>query len=103
MTGTEHEGQTRQLTVVTTDTDGTRVLTASGETDHHTGGTLHQALHASDTPRPRIVTDLHQVTFIDSTAINTPHPPRHRHHPRLPRPPHLLMLLSGRRCDRECA
>ena len=70
MTGTEHAGQTGQLSVVTTETDGIRVLTLSGEIDHHTGDTLRQALDASGTPRPRVVADLHQVTFMDSSGIN---------------------------------
>ncbi|PWJ02374.1 anti-anti-sigma factor [Streptomyces sp. NWU49] len=70
MTGTEHAGQTGQLSVVTTATDGIRVLTLSGEIDHHTGDTLRQALDASGTPRPRVVADLHQVTFMDSSGIN---------------------------------
>ncbi|MGV9937229.1 STAS domain-containing protein [Streptomyces olivaceoviridis] len=70
MTGTEHAGQTGQLTVVITATDGIRVLTVSGGIDHHTGDTLRQALDTSDTPRPRVVVDMRQVTFIDSSGIN---------------------------------
>ncbi|MEU7362887.1 MULTISPECIES: STAS domain-containing protein [Streptomyces] len=45
-------------------------MTLTGEMDHHTGDTLRQALDASDTPRPRIVVDMHQVTFMDSSGIN---------------------------------
>ncbi|MFC9930044.1 STAS domain-containing protein [Streptomyces sp. NPDC127190] len=70
MTGTEHAGQAGQLSVVTTATDGIRVLTLAGEIDHHTGDTLRQALDASSTPRPRIVVDMRQVTFMDSSGIN---------------------------------
>ncbi|WP_333777570.1 STAS domain-containing protein [Streptomyces sp. IBSBF 3136] len=70
MTGAEHAAQTGQLTVVTTTTDGIRVLTLAGEIDHHTGDALRRALDASDTPRPRIVADMHQVTFMDSSGIN---------------------------------
>ncbi|MFF7976851.1 anti-sigma factor antagonist [Streptomyces sp. NPDC007905] len=70
MTGAEHAGQAGQLTVETTATDGIRVLSLAGEIDHHTGDTLRQALDASGTPRPRIVVDMHQVTFMDSSGIN---------------------------------
>ncbi|MDG9709402.1 anti-sigma factor antagonist [Streptomyces sp. DH10] len=42
----------------------------AGEIDHHTGDQLRPALDVSDTPRPRIVIDMRQVTFIDSSAIN---------------------------------
>ncbi|KOV97356.1 anti-sigma factor antagonist [Streptomyces sp. NRRL B-3648] len=58
------------MSVVTTATDGIRVLSLAGEIDHHTGNTLRQALDASGTPHPRIVVDLHQVTFMDSSGIN---------------------------------
>ncbi|POX57664.1 anti-anti-sigma factor [Streptomyces sp. Ru62] len=55
---------------MSTTVDGIRVVTPAGEIDHHTGDTLRQALDASSTPRPRVVVDLHQVTFIDSSGIN---------------------------------
>ncbi|MGW2709329.1 STAS domain-containing protein [Streptomyces sp. NPDC001356] len=70
MTGTEHVGQTGQLSVETTVTDGIRVLALAGEIDHHTGDTLRQALDTSHTPRPRVVVDMRQVTFMDSSGIN---------------------------------
>ncbi|MES9521979.1 STAS domain-containing protein [Streptomyces capoamus] len=70
MTGTEQAGLTGQLSVVTTATDGIRVLSLAGEIDHHTGDTLRQALDASDVPRPRVVVDMRQVTFMDSSGIN---------------------------------
>ncbi|MFH8336495.1 STAS domain-containing protein [Streptomyces sp. AM6-12] len=70
MTGPEPAGQTGQLSVETTSADGIRVLTLAGEIDHHTGDTLRQALHVWDTPRPRVVADLGQVTFMDSSGIN---------------------------------
>ncbi|MEW2291052.1 STAS domain-containing protein [Streptomyces sp. NPDC047841] len=63
-------GQTGQLSVVATATDGIRVLTLAGEIDHHTGDTLRQALDTSPTPRPRVVVDMRQVTFMDSSGIN---------------------------------
>ncbi|MER5717544.1 STAS domain-containing protein [Streptomyces sp. NPDC002132] len=58
------------LSVVVTATDGIRVLTLSGEIDHHTGDQLRDALHVTGTARPRIVIDMRQVTFMDSSGIN---------------------------------
>ncbi|MFH9084112.1 STAS domain-containing protein [Streptomyces sp. NPDC017673] len=55
---------------MSTTIDGIHVVTLAGEIDHHTGDTLRQALDVSDTPRPRVVVDLHQVTFMDSSGIN---------------------------------
>ncbi|MEV7815516.1 STAS domain-containing protein [Streptomyces flaveolus] len=70
MKGTAHAGQTGQLSVVIAAVDGIRVLTLAGEIDHHTGDALRQALDACGTPRPRIVVDMRQVTFMDSSGIN---------------------------------
>ncbi|MFI2765019.1 STAS domain-containing protein [Streptomyces echinatus] len=56
--------------VVTTPDDSIRVVTAAGEIDHHTGDTLRQALEVSDTLSPRVVVELSQVTFMDSSGIN---------------------------------
>ncbi|MFF9360327.1 STAS domain-containing protein [Streptomyces griseoluteus] len=62
--------QPEQLSVVATTTDGIHVLTVAGEIDHHTGDPLTQALDLTGTSRPRVVVDLHQVAFLDSTGIN---------------------------------
>ncbi|MEU3520920.1 STAS domain-containing protein [Streptomyces sp. NPDC006654] len=70
MTDTGHAEQPGRLSVVSTATDGIRVLTLAGEIDHDTGQALRQALDASSAPRPRIVVDLSRVTFMDSTGIN---------------------------------
>ncbi|MET8582279.1 STAS domain-containing protein [Streptomyces collinus] len=59
-----------RLTVAADATDDIHVLTPTGEIDHHTGDELRQALDAITTPRPRVVIDLHQVTFMDSSGIN---------------------------------
>lgn len=67
MTDTKQVGG---LSVVTTFTDGVRVLTLAGEIDHHTGDQLRRALDVTDPARPRIVIDMRQVTFMDSTGIN---------------------------------
>lgn len=69
MTDAEH-GQPQQLSVVTTTTEGIRVLSLAGEIDHHTAPALRQALNASGTAHSRIVVDMRQVTFMDSTGIN---------------------------------
>ncbi|MFG2682068.1 STAS domain-containing protein [Streptomyces sp. NPDC048392] len=66
-TGTEHAGQ---LSAHTTDSNGVRVVTLAGEIDHHTSDTLRRALDATGGPGPRVVVDLHQVTFMDSSGIN---------------------------------
>ncbi|WP_408053109.1 STAS domain-containing protein [Streptomyces sp. HO565] len=58
------------LTVVTTATDGIRVVSLTGEIDHNTAHQMLQALDITGTRRPRIVADLHQVTFMDSSALN---------------------------------
>ena len=70
MTNAEHAGQSGRLSVLSTVTDGIRVLTLAGEIDHHTGDRLAEALDVSAAPRPRVVVDLHGVTFMDSTGIN---------------------------------
>ncbi len=70
MTDTGQAEQVGGLSVMTTTTDGIRVLTLAGEIDHHTGDQLRHALDVTDTARPRIVIDMRQVTFMDSSGIN---------------------------------
>ncbi|MFD5270510.1 STAS domain-containing protein [Streptomyces sp. NPDC058335] len=70
MADTGQAEQPGQLSVVSTATDGIRVLTLAGEIDHDTGQALRQALDTSGILRPRIVVDLSRVTFMDSTGIN---------------------------------
>ncbi|MFJ8470035.1 STAS domain-containing protein [Streptomyces swartbergensis] len=73
MADTERAEQTPRpvgLSVVSTVTDGIRVLTLAGEIDHHTGDQLSKALDVSDAARPRIVVDMRQLTFMDSSGIN---------------------------------
>ncbi|MFF2205480.1 STAS domain-containing protein [Streptomyces sp. NPDC058145] len=67
---TEQAVQPEQLSIVATTTNGIHVLTVAGEIDHHTGDALSQALDLSGTPRPHVVVDLGQVTFMDSSGIN---------------------------------
>ncbi|OSP43262.1 anti-anti-sigma factor [Streptomyces sp. 13-12-16] len=58
------------LSVTATTAHDACVLTLAGEIDHDTGETLRHALDPSLTGRPRIVADLRQVTFMDSSGIN---------------------------------
>ncbi|WP_062650768.1 STAS domain-containing protein [Streptomyces maremycinicus] len=52
-------------------TDGILVVTVHGEIDHDGKAVLGQALEAEDgAPPPRIVVDLSDVTFMDSSGIN---------------------------------
>ncbi|MER8225344.1 STAS domain-containing protein [Streptomyces sp. NPDC094143] len=69
-TGTGRAAPAGGLSVVATATDGIRMLTLTGEIDHHTGDQLRRALDVTDTARPRIVIDMRRVTFMDSTGIN---------------------------------
>lgn len=70
MTGDQSGGQAGELSVAVTVSDGVRVVTPAGEIDHATGDPLRQALEVPGAGRPRIVVDLHLVTFMDSTGIN---------------------------------
>ncbi|MGW8062429.1 STAS domain-containing protein [Streptomyces ziwulingensis] len=55
---------------MTTATEGVRVLTLAGEVDHHTVGRFRRDLDVTGTVRPRIVIDMRQVTFMDSSGLN---------------------------------
>ncbi|MEU3550639.1 STAS domain-containing protein [Streptomyces longwoodensis] len=68
--GTEQAAHAGRLAVTATVMDGIRVLHLAGELDHDTGETLRQALDVTGTARPRIVMDMRQVTFMDSTGLN---------------------------------
>ena len=67
---TEQAVQAGELSTTLSVTDGIHVLTVVGEIDHETGDTFRQALEVPDAPRPRVVVDLGQVTFMDSSGIN---------------------------------
>ncbi|MGW4874181.1 STAS domain-containing protein [Streptomyces chartreusis] len=67
---TERAGQPGRLSVKATVSDGIRVLTAAGEIDYDTCENLQHALEPSDPSPPRVVVDMHQVTFMDSSGIN---------------------------------
>ncbi|MEU0038356.1 STAS domain-containing protein [Streptomyces sp. NPDC006333] len=70
MTDTEQAQQPGGLTVFSTTSENIRVLTLHGEIDHQTGGTLQNTLAATAPPGPRVVADMHDVAFMDSTGIN---------------------------------
>ncbi|NEB94357.1 STAS domain-containing protein [Streptomyces bauhiniae] len=67
---TDPAAQDTPLSVITTSSGGISVLTLVGEIDDHSAGPLRQALEVTELDCPRIVADLRQVTFIDSTGIN---------------------------------
>lgn len=67
---TERAGQPGRLSVMATVSDGIRVVTAVGEIDYDTCEELQQALEPSGPLPPRVVVDMHQVTFMDSSGIN---------------------------------
>ncbi|MFF3740932.1 STAS domain-containing protein [Streptomyces sp. NPDC002566] len=70
MADTEHAEQPGQLSVVSTASEGVRVVTLSGEIDHHTGEALRQSLDVTGVPGPCVVVDMRGVGFMDSTGIN---------------------------------
>ncbi|MDH6431579.1 anti-anti-sigma factor [Streptomyces sp. SAI-144] len=60
-----------RLSVVRTDSDGITVLGLDGEIDHQSVGGLTRALSVADAPEGhRVVIDLTQVTFMDSSGVN---------------------------------
>ncbi|MER6079624.1 STAS domain-containing protein [Streptomyces sp. NPDC013157] len=60
-----------QLAVVRTDVDGIAVLGVRGEIDYQSVGTLTRAMPPADpTTGPRVVVDLSEVTFMDSSGVN---------------------------------
>ncbi|MEE1758808.1 MULTISPECIES: STAS domain-containing protein [unclassified Streptomyces] len=70
MADTEHAEQPGQLSVVSTASEGVRVVTLAGEIDHHTGEAMRQALDVTGTAGPCVVVDMRGVSFMDSTGIN---------------------------------
>ncbi|MFD8371522.1 STAS domain-containing protein [Streptomyces sp. NPDC059688] len=64
---TENAHGPELLTVASTATDGTTVVTVTGEIDHTTAAPL---IHALDLGELRVVVDMRHVTFMDSSGIN---------------------------------
>ncbi|MER5525884.1 STAS domain-containing protein [Streptomyces sp. NPDC002677] len=68
---TENAHGPELVKVVSTATEGITVVTVTGEIDHTSAGPLVQALDLGKTgDRPRVVVDMRQVTFMDSSGIN---------------------------------
>ncbi|MFF8867563.1 STAS domain-containing protein [Streptomyces sp. NPDC015139] len=68
---TENVYQPEPLTVTSTTADGTTVVAVSGEIDHNSAGPLIQALDLGELGSPpRVVIDMRDVTFMDSSGIN---------------------------------
>ncbi|MFG3283274.1 STAS domain-containing protein [Streptomyces sp. NPDC048111] len=59
-----------QLSAVVSDKDGVRVVTLTGEIDYDSADVLRRALDTTGCPVSRVIADLHQVTFLDSSGIN---------------------------------
>lgn len=59
-----------RLAVTLTSTHGIGVLATVGELDLSTTTILRHALDQAASTHPRIVVDLHELTFIDSTGMN---------------------------------
>ncbi len=70
MTDNGRPEQPVRLSIVTTVTEGIRVVTLAGEIDYNSSGQLRQALDVTGTARPRTVIDMCRVTFMDSSGIN---------------------------------
>ncbi|MFE6477078.1 STAS domain-containing protein [Streptomyces rochei] len=70
MTDNARPEQPGRLSTATTVTDGVQVVTLAGEIDHNNSGQLTHALRADGADQPRVVIDMSQVTFMDSSGIN---------------------------------
>ncbi|MEU1466161.1 STAS domain-containing protein [Streptomyces sp. NPDC005727] len=71
MVETEDAYQAQPLEVTCTATDGITVVTVAGEIDHTSAGPLIEALGLGELgDPPRVVVDMRQVIFMDSTGIN---------------------------------
>ncbi|MFD7438821.1 STAS domain-containing protein [Streptomyces sp. NPDC059861] len=71
MTDIENASQPARLFAEHRMVDGIHVVALQGERDHDVKAVLSEALQVgNDTQRPRIVADLSDVTFLDSSGIN---------------------------------
>ncbi|GGY80447.1 STAS domain-containing protein [Streptomyces omiyaensis] len=64
-----HPGSGQLVFTTASAPGGVHLVHLTGEIDHATGDTLRGALRSTG-PRPRVVADLSQVTFMDSSGIN---------------------------------
>ena len=58
-----------QLRLTVDDRDDHAVVTATGEIDVETAGSVAEAVTESLARSPRVLLDLNEVTFIDSTGL----------------------------------
>ncbi|MEV7990566.1 STAS domain-containing protein [Streptomyces sp. NPDC086077] len=71
MTDIENASQPARLFAEHRVVDGIRVVVLCGEMDHDVKAVLSEALRVGvDAQRPRIVADLSEVSFLDSSGIN---------------------------------
>ncbi|MFJ9721750.1 STAS domain-containing protein [Streptomyces sp. NPDC101209] len=70
MTDVDPTGRPGRLSATSTVVDGIHVISLAGEIDRDSAEVLRDALPRLDAPRLRVVVDLEQVTFLDSTGIN---------------------------------
>ncbi|MER6448156.1 STAS domain-containing protein [Streptomyces venezuelae] len=64
------EADSERFTVAVTHTDGAVVLALAGELDHDTAQPLRDALDAALAPGRRMLVDLTDLGFCDSTGLN---------------------------------
>ncbi|MGW3142431.1 STAS domain-containing protein, partial [Streptomyces sp. NPDC001139] len=70
MTDVDPTGRPGRLSATSTVVDGIHVISLAGEIDRDSAEVLRDALPRPDATRLRVVVDLEQVTFLDSTGIN---------------------------------
>ena len=51
------------------DVQGASVIEVAGEVDAHTAPTVHDAVEATIAPGARVIVDLREVSFLDSTGL----------------------------------
>lgn len=57
------------VTVTTDERDGVVIVSVGGEVDAHTAPEVQQAVHAAIGSNIRLIVDLTDVTFLDSTGL----------------------------------
>ncbi|WP_159765957.1 STAS domain-containing protein [Streptomyces sp. HM190] len=70
MTDTQGAARPERLSIGLTSVDGVRVVTLRGEIDHTVRERFSAALLPGEDTGPRIVVDLGEVTFMDSSGVN---------------------------------
>ncbi|MCL6671920.1 MULTISPECIES: STAS domain-containing protein [Streptomyces] len=70
MTDVDPTGRPGRLSATSTVVDGIHVISLAGEIDRDSAEVLRDALPRPDATLLRVVVDLGQVSFLDSTGIN---------------------------------